>query len=164
MPFFCVIGQETNSGKQYILGDIELSGEHNLSKNSVLKIMNLSIGQKIILPGQDLKNGIKSLWNQNIFADIQVWKVEKNEQVINLEIYLKTLPRLSKFKFTGIKKGEEDDLRKKIELKIGNPVSQNLITNSQQMIEAYLIEKGFSNTTCEISSITDTMDLSLIHI
>ena len=108
MPFFCVFSQEINSGKQYILGDVELSGEHNLSKNSVLKIMNLSIGQKIILPGEDVKNGIKSLWSQNIFADIQVWKVQENDKVINLEIYLKTLPSLSKFKFTGIKKGEED--------------------------------------------------------
>jgi outer membrane protein insertion porin family len=162
IPFFCVIAQDINPSKQYILGDIELSGEHNLSKNSVLKIMNLSIGQKIILPGDELKNSIKSLWNQNIFSDIQVWKVEQNDKVINLEIYLKTLPSLSKFKFSGIKKGEEDDLRKKIELNIGTPVNQNLITNSKQKIKTYFIEKGFSNATCEIQSTTDTIDINKV--
>ena len=70
LPLFCVFSQEINPGKQYILGDVELSGEYNLSKNSILKMMNLSIGQKIKLPGEDVTNGVKALWEQNIFSDI----------------------------------------------------------------------------------------------
>ena len=130
LPLFCVFSQEINPGKQYILGDVELSGEHNLSKNSVLKMMDLSIGQKIKLPGEEVTNGVKALWEQNIFSDIKIWQIQKDETVIVLEIYLRTLPSLSKFKFTGVKKSEEDDLREKLKLSIGMIINENVITTS----------------------------------
>ena len=142
--------QTFQTGEDYVLGDIQLYGEHNLNKASVLQIMNLSIGQQIVIPSEDIKKGIQALWKQKIFKDIQVFQVQKNENVIILELYLETLPNLMKFKFTGIKKGEEDDLREKLNLNIGMPVNQNLINTSQQIVTKHFKEKGFFNTICQI--------------
>ena len=73
-PCFCVISQQQNNipslpNKAYILADIELLGEYNIDKKSVLKLMDLSIGQKISVPGEKITNGLKKLWDQNLFSD-----------------------------------------------------------------------------------------------
>ena len=45
-PYFIVFGQTRNNdfqqiGQQYILGDIQLSGDHNIDKKSILKLMDI---------------------------------------------------------------------------------------------------------------------------
>ena len=157
LPSFFVVAQSDNTQK-YILGDIELTGEHNLNKNSILTIMNLSIGEEIIIPSNKITDGVKELWNQELFSDIKIWKIQQDDKVIKLKIYLKTIPVLSKFKFNGIKKSEEDDLRDKVNLKIGMPVNDNLLKTTKLKIEDYFIEKGFLLNTCEIITMADSLN------
>ena len=155
---YLCLGQQETTNPKYILGGIELSGSHNFDTPSILKIMNLSIGQELSAPGEEVTKGVKALWNQNTFADIQVWKRYKEDKVIILEIYLESLPSLTKFKFIGIKKSEEDALREKINLQIGMPVSTSLLTNSNQKITNYFIEKGYLLTSCKSNVISDTIN------
>ena len=66
----CVVfSQEENLNGNYILGQVEITGQNKLDKKSVLNIMNLKIGQKINTNGEEITNAVKSLWNQNIFSD-----------------------------------------------------------------------------------------------
>ena len=149
--FFSVLicnGQEQFVSKTYILSEVQISGENNLSPKSVMTLMGLEIGKKITIPSEDLSKSIKKLWEQNIFADIQISKIEKNEKEIILDIYLKTNPILTKFKFEGIKKSEEDNLREELKFKIGMPISESIIQTSKNKIRSYFIEKGYLNTTC----------------
>ena len=156
-PFF-VFSQNKPITSQYVLGGVELEGEHNLTKNSVLSIMDLKIGQKIDIPGEQITNGVKSLWDQKLFSDIQVWRLPQDDKKILLKIHLETLPVLSKFKFKGIKKSEEDDLRDKINLKIGVSVDENLRNKTTLKIENYFKEKGYFFTECNINSIEDSLN------
>ena len=162
LPFFCVLSQDTNNAQQLILKDVELSGQHNLDEKSVLSIMNLSIGQKINTPSLEIKTGIQSLWQQNIFSDIQVREIKRDGKEISIEIYLETIPRLSRFKFNGLKKSEEDALREELKLKIGTPISQNIINLSENKINDYFISKGFLNVTCQTNTINDSIKESVI--
>jgi len=155
---FFALGQQQTTSQKYILGGIELTGNHNLDNPSILRIMNLSIGQELSAPGEEISNGVKALWNQNIFSDIQVWKRQQDNKIIILEIYLEALPSLTKFKFIGIKKSEEDALRDKIDLQIGMAVSSSLLYNTNQIIENHFVEKGFLQTTCQSKVIPDSIN------
>ena len=162
-PYFIVFGQTKNTEltqieQQYILGDIQLSGDHNIDKKSVLKLMGISIGQKINIPSEEITNGLKNLWKQGLFSDIQISKIQKDKTVIILDIYLESSLSLLKFKFNGIKKGDEENIREKLNLYSGIAVSQNTINTSKQTIEKYFIDKGFLNTECIVSSKADSIN------
>ena len=161
---YLVLGQQETTNPKYILGGIELSGNHNFDNASILRIMNLSIGQELSAPSEEITNGVKALWNQNFFSDIQVWKRYKDDKVIILEIYLEARPSLTKFKFIGIKKSEEDALREKINLQIGMPVSPSLLKNSNEKIKSYFIEKGFLLTSCKSDIIPDSTNQNKITL
>jgi len=162
-PYFFVFGQEKQEmiptiETQYILGGIELSGDNSVDKKSILKLMGLSIGQKINLPGEDLTKGLKVLWEQNLFSDIQISKIQKNDNVIILDIYLETSRSLLKFKFNGLKKGEEENIREQLNFYPGMAINPNVIMTSSQKVENYFIEKGFLNANCNINSINDSIN------
>ena len=161
----CVVfSQEENLNGNYILGQVEITGQNKLDKKSVLNVMNLKIGQKINTNGEEITNAVKSLWNQNIFSDIKIFKIEKENKIIHLEVLLNSLPKLSKFKFTGIKKSEEDDLRDKIRLKVGMSVSSSLLKNCTEKINSYFIEKGRLNTKCIVESVTDSVNFNSVTL
>ena len=160
LPFFCVTAQNNSplTSKTYKLIDIELVGEYNIDKNSVLKLMDLSLNQDISIPGDQITNGLKTLWSQKLFSDIQISKIHKTENDIILQIYLEPSLSLLKFSFNGIKKGDEDNLRDKINLYSGIPVDSNLLITSADKIEEYFIEKGFLNTDCNIEMFRDSIN------
>tara|TARA_B100000674_G_scaffold497283_1_gene530425 strand:+ start:1097 stop:3589 length:2493 start_codon:yes stop_codon:yes gene_type:complete len=156
--FFCVFSQAQNiiAPQGYILKDVELLGEYNIDKKTALQLMDLSIGQKI--SSQEVGSGLKKLWEQDLFADIQISKVITPNDEIILKLYLKPSLRLLRFAFNGIKKGDEDNLRDKINLNAGMTVNDNLIKVSQQKIEEYFIEKGFLQASCEVQTIPDSIN------
>lgn len=47
--------------KEYTIGSIEVTGENNLDKNSVLLLAGLEVGDKIKVPGDETKNLVKIL-------------------------------------------------------------------------------------------------------
>ena len=74
----------------------------NQSKNN--ELVNWT---KNYIPSEIITEGLKTLWHQDLFSDIQISKREKNEKEIVLEIYLEAAKSLAKFKFNGIRrKGE----------------------------------------------------------
>ena len=77
--------KEENLNGNYILGQVEITGQNKLDKKSVLNVMNLKIGQKINTNEREITNAVKSLWNQNIFSDIKIFKIEKENKIIHLE-------------------------------------------------------------------------------
>ena len=77
-----------NTQQQYILAGVELSGDQTLVKKSILKLMDLTIGQKINIPGESVKKGLKTLWDQGLFSDIQISKKQKDDKAIILDIYM----------------------------------------------------------------------------
>ena len=98
------------------------------------------------------------MWQQDLFADIQISKVITPNDEIILKLYLKPSLSLLKFAFNGIKKGDEDNLRDKINLNSGMTVNDNLIKVSQQKIEEYFVEKGFLQVSCEAQTIPDSVN------
>ena len=136
--------------EKFIIGGINFSGDYNLDDNAILNLINLEIGQAIDVPGEEIQNALKTLWKQEVFSDVQIYKIKEDESVIFLEVYLEQLPSLEKFKFQGIKKAEENSLREELSLITGMTISENLIINTKLKVLNYFKEKGYFNVSCNI--------------
>src|SRR6201985_1487337 len=144
--------------KDYIIGGITVTGSKNLDKDVLLTISKLNKGDKINLPGEADATVIKDMYAQNIFDDVQLYITDIHLDTVYLEIAVKELPRLSRMHMTGVRKGEIDDIQKKLSDKTGKIVNQNLLSTTTAIIKRHFNEKGFLNTTVTIKQRPDPGD------
>ena len=145
---------------EYEIGEITVEGIQNLDKNAIITLSGLNVGNKIMVPGEDLSKAVTKLWAQNLFADIHIDVSKVMGSNVFLKIHLKELPKLSKFGFKGVSKSEVSNIRDKIELARGKIVTENLINNTKHIIHEYFNDKGYLNTNVEINQIVDTNSVS----
>jgi len=88
---------EYNNPSEYIIGGITISGTKYLDHNTLINISGLKVGEKIIVPGENISSAIKKLWKQGLFADIKVSATKIQGNSIFLDFYVEEHPRLSKF-------------------------------------------------------------------
>jgi len=144
--------------KDYIIGGITITGSKNLDKDVLLTISKLNKGDKINLPGEANAKVIKDMYQQNIFDDVQLYVTKIELDTIYLEIAVKELPRLSRMHISGIRKGEIEDVQKKLSDKTGKIVNQNLLSTTTAIIKKHFNEKGFLNATVTIREREDPGD------
>jgi outer membrane protein insertion porin family len=146
------------SPKDYIIGGVTITGSKNLDKDVLLTISKLNKGDKINLPGEANAKVIKDMYAQNIFDDVQLYITSINLDTVYLEIAVKELPRLSRMHMTGVRKGEIEDIQKKLADKTGKIVNQNLLSTTTAIIKRHFNEKGFLNATVTIKEREDPGD------
>jgi len=146
--------------KDYIIGGITITGSKNLDKDVLLTISKLNKGDKINLPGEANATVIKNMYQQSLFDDVQLYVTKINLDTVYLEIAVKELPRLSRMHITGIRKGEIEDVQKKLADKTGKIVNQNLLSTTTAIIKKNFNEKGFLNTTVTIRERQDPGDVN----
>ena len=144
--------------KDYIIGDISISGVKHLSESVLINMSGLNTGDEITIPSDQISSAIYKLWNQGLFKNIDIKLLSIVENKINLEIELEEYPRLSKFKFKGkISKSDISTLKEDLKLIRGKVLTQNLIINSTKNIKNFFINKGFLNTSVKSIIIKDTL-------
>ena len=121
----------TDTQTQYMIGGITFSGNSTLESNTILSLINLKVGDNIFVPGEEIQNGVKTLWEQKLFSDIQIFQTKTEENIIFLEIYLEELPKLEKFQFKGLKKSEIDKLRDELNLVRGISIGEQIIRKTK---------------------------------
>ncbi|MFQ3576926.1 MAG: outer membrane protein assembly factor BamA, partial [Cytophagales bacterium] len=141
---------------KYTIANIDVSGVVYLDPRSLVALTGLRVGDEIKIPGDDISNAIRKLWEQGILGDIQVLITNIEGNRVSLEFVLKERPRLSRFEFVGVKKGDQDDLKDKIKLIKGKIVTDAVLKNTQNAIKKYYQEKGFYNTTVKTIQKKDT--------
>ncbi|MFD0767186.1 outer membrane protein assembly factor BamA [Mucilaginibacter lutimaris] len=148
--------------KDYIIGGITISGAKYLDKDVLLTISKLNKGDKINLPGEQNANVIKDLYKQGLFDDVQLNVTRINMDTIYLEIAVVERPRLSRLHITGIRKGEIEDVNKKLADKTGKIVNENLLSTTTAIIKKHFNEKGYLNTTVNITQTKDPGDANSV--
>lgn len=154
--------------KEYVIGGISVEGTKFLDHKTLIQLSTLEIGSKIMVPGDKLTKASRLLWEQGLFSDIQIRVKSIQGNSIFFTLFLEERPRLSKFKFTGIKKSEIDAIREKIKLARGKIITENIIINSKNIIADHFKEKGFLNvfttTSQEIDTITKNHIILALNI
>lgn len=148
--------------QEYTIGGIIVSGTKYLDKTVLISLSGLTIGDKIFVPGDQISGAIKKLWNQGLFADIQInaQKIQGNR--VFLEIVLEERPRLSRYTFNGMKKTEEDDLKEVVDLFRGKVVNENLLVTTTNRVQTYFINNGFLNAQVDIEQVKDTAKVNRV--
>jgi outer membrane protein insertion porin family len=121
-------------------------------------LSGLKAGQKISIPGDDVGKAIRKLWEQGLFTNVEIRILKTLGNIVFLDILVTERPRLGKFAFEGkIKKGEQDELRDKIKLISGRVLTENLKTNTINIIQNHYKDKGYLNAKVTLKESADTI-------
>jgi outer membrane protein insertion porin family len=150
------------SPKDYIIGGVTVSGTKYLDKDVLLTISKLNKGDRINLPGEQNANVIKDLYKTSLFDDVQLNVTKINMDTIYLEIAVTERPTLSRMHITGIRKGEIEDVTKKLSDKTGKVVNENLLSTTSAIIKKHFNEKGYLNTTVTITQKPEPSDANRV--
>ncbi len=143
--------------KEYEIGNIKVSGNVSSDENSIIAVSGLAVGDKIRVPGTEIQRAIKSLWDLRLFSDVEIRIDKMVGDVVILGIYVEERPRLTRYDFFDIRKGQVDDLKEEVRpfLLKGGIVTEGAKSNVRNAIEAYYIDKGFLDAKAEVKEVKD---------
>ncbi|MFK7972292.1 MAG: outer membrane protein assembly factor BamA, partial [Bacteroidia bacterium] len=150
-------GLERPDYKVYTLAGLEVEGAVYSDKYAVMNVSGLVVGETIRIPGADVSDAIKRLWRENIFSDVQIRQDRITGTNIFLTIIVEERPRISSFSFTGVKKGQAEDLREKINFIRGTILTEAKKISAKRVIRNFYVEKGFYGTEVILTSTQDSI-------
>lgn len=141
------IGDEVdyNNPVKYRIAGYTVVGAQYTDVQAIKLFSGLQEGQEITIPGDQIADALRKLWKQKLFTDLRFEVGEIRGGDLYLVLHLKEMPRLAMFKFEGVKKSEADNLREKLNLRIGVVCNENLKRTSINIIRDYYIDKGYFN-------------------
>lgn len=142
-----------SNGEKYTLGSISVLGNTSFNEQTIVAYSGLRKGKEITIPGEDISNAIKKLWNSKLFSDIEIFVAKIENGVAHLQIRLSDLPQLNEVKITGVKKGKKEGIITDNKLKKGTKVTENLITTTRNFLVKKYKKDGFYNTKVNINTI-----------
>jgi len=147
------------SPAEYELGGVEVTGAVFSDATAIKSIAGLKVGETVRIPGPEITRAVKALMRLRLFTDVQVKLVRTVDNVAFLELAIEEQPRLSKHRFTGIKKKYHDDLNERLEgvLTKGGIISENVKRNASNKIKEYFEEKGYLDTEVDITERVDSI-------
>ncbi|SDH38005.1 BamA/OMP85 family outer membrane protein [Myroides phaeus] len=139
--------------KHYVLGDIVVSGKFSLNPQTIVTFTGLNKGQKIAVPGEEISNALKKLWNVGSFTDINIYETSVKNDTINIELTLNELPRLNSVKIKGFKKSKSEALIKEAKLTKGKIVNDNFLSTTKYFLLNKYKKDGFYNTKVTLNTV-----------
>ena len=154
------------NGKEYILGEIDVTGSVSYNEQTVIAYTGLKKGEKIYIPGDRISKVLKKLWDLNLFSDINIYVTSIEGDTVNLELEIQEVPALANAKIQGVKKKKREELIEENKLTPGAKVTENLITTTKNYIENTFRKDGYLNTKVFINTIPveDTMNNNLVNL
>ena len=152
-------GQSIDYGqpRNYEIGPIRVNGVDNFDHQAIKLIAGLRQGDKITIPGEEISNAIRNLWEEGLFSDVEI-KLEKAVgDIAYLSINLSPRPKLSRFKFEGATKKDADKIREQINLFSGKSITENLLFNTRSKVRGFYREKGYYSVDVNIKRVNDTL-------
>lgn len=132
------------------IGGITVEGIKNYEDYILIGISGLSVGQEIMLPGDEITDAVKRYWKHGLCSNVRIEADSIVDEKVYLKIILSMRPRVSEINIEGVKKGEKEDLEQKIGIIKGNQLTPNMIDKAKIIIKKYFDEKGFKNAEVNI--------------
>ncbi|TVQ87013.1 MAG: outer membrane protein assembly factor BamA [Bacteroidetes bacterium] len=158
------INIDYNNPREYTIGGISVSGVNYMDHNIIVMVSQLNVGDRILVPGEDIARAIDNIWRQGLFTDVSIGVTSIQDNLIFLDIELKERPRLTRFEFTGARRSDVTNLTEKLNLVRGDVVTESLLFRARSIIEDYYVEKGFLKPEINIRQVTDTARVNSIML
>ena len=62
----------TNAPNTYEIAGIRVEGVDNYDESIIIGYSGLAVGQRVEIPGEDLKTAAKRFWRQGLFSKVQI--------------------------------------------------------------------------------------------
>lgn len=134
----------------YEIAGIRVSGADNYADYNVIGYSGLKVGDRIEIPGPDVTTAAKRLMRQGLFAQAQIVLEKTVGDKAWILLKMRTQPRISEVRYTGMKKSEREDLQKRLQLMQGNQITQNIVNRATDIVKKYFADKGFGNADVKI--------------
>ena len=144
-----------NNPKKYVIEDVIVTGVKYLSPEIIIGTTGLVKGDSLYLPSDYITNILTQLWSQRYYSNVRAL-VETEGDKAFIEIVLKERPRVSQWKFEGVKKTEHKELLEKLNLRERIELSDFAISNSSDIIREYFDDEGFRNAKIVVKQRPDS--------
>lgn len=125
-----------------VVGGVDYIGLTRMSPLVAGELTGIQKGKNVDIVQID--ESIKTLYSQGYFED--VW-VESNGE--NLVYHFKELPVIAQITFTGYSDTDQEDVMKKLGVKVGDTYQIDKILDSKKVVIAGLESEGYVNTVVE---------------
>ncbi len=149
----------TGTPSSYEIAGIRVQGVDSYDENIIIGYSGLAVGQRIDIPGDDIKAAAKRFWRQGLFSKVQILVDKIYHDQAWLVFNLRQQPRVSQINYNGMKGGEKKDIIERLGFQPGSQMTPNIADRIKIIVEKYYANKGFGQATCEVVQV-----LSLIHI
>ena len=140
----------TNAPNKYEIAGIRVEGVDNYDENMIIGYSGLAVGQRIEIPGEDLKTAAKRFWRQGLFSKVQIVVEKMYGDQAWLVFNLRQQPRVSQVNYNGVKSGEKKELIERLNFQTGSQITPNIADRIKIIVEKYFAGKGFGQATCEV--------------
>ena len=155
-----------NNPKKYIVGGVEVEGNTYYSSEQIIQVSGLREGMEVTVPGEDMSSIVNRLWLQRYFEDVTlaIDSIAPTRDTAFFKISLVERPRVSRWVFSGVKSGEEKELRERLNFRRGTEFSEYIAKTSVDIIKRYYKEKGFLNVDVDVNTKKDSVIRGAIRV
>ena len=150
--------------KRYEIADIRITGFDESSHKTLLKLAGLSVGQRISVPGSEITESMKKLWQTGLFANVKFMADKISGDKIWLHMDIEQNPKIKEVVFHGVRKGEASELEDKIGMFPGSQITQNGLNRSEKLIRRYYDEKGFKDADVRVQQRSQADEDGLAYV
>ncbi len=145
----------TASPTQYVIAGIRVEGVDNYDEDIIIGYSGLAVGQRVDIPGEDIKSAAKRFWRQGLFSKVQIQVEKIYQDQAWLVFNLRQQPRVSQVNYNGMKGGERKDIIERLGFQPGSQMTPNIADRIKIIVEKYYANKGFGQATCEVVQVPD---------
>ena len=155
-----------NNPKKYIVGGVRVEGNDSYSDEQILQVAGLHEDIEVTVPSEDLSAVVNRLWHQRYFEDValSIDSITPTRDTAYFKISLIERPRVSRWVFSGVKTGEEKDLRERLNFRRGTEFSEYISKTAVDIIKRYYKEKGFLNVKVDVNTKQDPVIKGAIRV
>ena len=155
-----------NNPKKYIVGGVKVEGNSYYSSEQILQVAGIRENMEVTVPSEDMSAIVNRLWLQRYFEDVSlaIDSIAPSRDTAFFKISLVERPRVSRWVFSGVKSGEEKELRERLNFRRGSEFSEYVSKTSVDIIKRYYKEKGFLNVGVDVETKKDSVIRGAIRV
>lgn len=152
--------------KTYYVGGVSVEGNHYFSDQQIISLTGLQKGMRVTVPSDDLSSIVSRLWMQRYFENValEVDHLSADRDSAYFKICIKERPRVSRWLFSGVRKGEKKDLDERLNLRRGGEFSDYVAKTSTDIIKRFYADKGFLNCKVDVQTKKDSIIKNAIRV
>ena len=152
--------------KKYVVGGVSVEGNNYVSEDQIVQLSGLREGMEVTVPSDFFSLLIDKMWQRRFFEDVSVVidSLCPSRDTAFFKIRVSERPRVSRWTFSGIKNGDQKDLKERLNLKQGGVFSDYVAKTSTDIIKRFYNEKGYNNAEVNIQTRRDTLVKGAIRV